>query len=145
MATNPSSKTKKRYATVAIVFGGAVAGGTAIAASANERNYGLPFTHRGQTYYIPNDSRRAIYPNQAACYRDVPVSQQSQCEPTSSYGGSGGTWYGPIYNSRSSYQPASQYQTQAASARNVGQKLPDGANKTGFGANGKAFTGSKGG
>lgn len=79
--------------------------------------------------------------------QDVPWDRQAECEPTSGYNasGRGAGWYGPVYNPRDTYQPGSQYPTEVASSRNTGAKsLPKGANSSGFGANGKAFTGSTG-
>ncbi|HEX8226343.1 MAG TPA: hypothetical protein VF572_00580 [Candidatus Saccharimonadales bacterium] len=146
---------RRRYATAAVVLSGVLVGGSAISsyASNHQTNYGRPFTYNGQQYYVPNDSRRAVYPSQEACYQDVPWDRQAECEPTSNYAGSGGSgggfsggsWYGPVYNPRDSYQPSGRYPTETADINNMGKRLPKGANPDGFGANGKAFTGSKGG
>lgn len=142
-------KTNKRYATAAIIVGGgAILGGSLLASTSNPstRNTGIPFTNSGKQYYVPGDSKRAIYPSKEACMKDVPTQRQSECEPTSSYNGShGGAWYGPVYNPRDSYQPSPQYLSENANASNLGKKMPNGANSNGFGDNGKAFTGSKGG
>lgn len=139
---------KRLYATTAIIVSGVLVGGTAAASYASSRltNQGLPFTHNGQQYYVPKDSKRAVYPDQQACMQDVPLERQSECEPRSNYhGGGGGLWYGPVFHSRDRYQPNSRYPTELASSSNIGKRLPSGANSDGFGANGKAFTGSKGG
>lgn len=139
----------KRYATAAIILGGgAVLSTSALMSAHSDKNYGVPITHNGQKYFIPNDSKRAIYPSREACLRDVPANMQSECEPVSNYrSGSGLGWYGPVFSSRNStdYRPSGQYVTETADGSNTGKQLPKSSNSTGFGANGKAFTGSKGG
>ena len=148
---------RRRYATTAIIISGALIGGSAISsyASRPSTNYGQAFDYNGRQYYVPNDSRRAVYPDYQACVADVPAERQSECEPQSDYDdngtASGGVgyvrsgWYGPVYTPRDSYQPSPQYTTELADRSNLGKRLPPGANTDGFGANGKAFTGSKGG
>ncbi|HYH75245.1 MAG TPA: hypothetical protein VD735_04775 [Candidatus Saccharimonadales bacterium] len=136
----------KRYATAAIIIGGGAVIGSSALMSNYPKNYGVPITHNGQQYYIPNDSKRVRYPSREACMQDVPAHMQHQCEPVSSYRGGGGGWYGPVYSSRDTdYRPSGQYPTEKADGSNVGKQLPQGANTTGFGSNGKALTGSKGG
>lgn len=138
----------RRYATAAILIGGgAVLGSSALLAN-RPQNYGVPISHSGRQYYIPSDSKRVVYPSREACMREVPANMQSECEPTSNYrSGYGGGWYGPVYSStgNSIYRPSGQYPSEIADSSNVGKQLPSGANAHGFGANGKAFTGSKGG
>lgn len=143
-------KSVKRYATAAIIIGGgAVLGSSMLTSNYSAQNYGVPVFYNGQRYYIPGDSKRAVYPSLEACQRDVPVHLQKECEPVSSYSSGAGTgrWYGPVYSPRdnSGYRPSGQYPTETASSANVGKQLPSGASVHGFGANGKAFTGSKGG
>ncbi len=152
-----SKDTAKRYATTAIVLGGGAVLGTSFLTnnySTSQQNYGAPFSYNGQRYYVPNDSRRAVYPSRDDCLRDVPLANQSECEPVSNYRGGGAGYYGPLYSPRNAsgptsgtagYQPSSLYPTETANSSNFGKKLPSSANTTGFGANGKAFTGSKGG
>lgn len=129
-----------------IILGGALAGGSVLAGAANydSTNYGLPISYGGQQYYIPNDSRRAVYPSQQDCKQDVPADRLNECEPRSSYIAGAGGYYGPVYNPRDTYQPSSKFPTETASSSNVGKTLPKGSSPHGFGSNGKAFTGSKG-
>lgn len=137
----------KRYATVAIVLGGGAVIGSSALTSNYSQNYGVPVTYNGRQYYIRNDSKRTVYPNLAACQRDVPAHLQNQCEPVASYRPGAVGWYGPVYSPRDpyGYRPSSHYPTETANSSNVGKQLPSGANTQGFGENGKAFTGSKGG
>lgn len=139
----------RRYATAAIVLGGgAIIGSSALmnSYSTSQTNYGTPINYSGRQYYIPGDSKRVRYPSKDACMRDVPWDRQVECEPVSSYRGSSGGYYGPIYNSRdTTYRPNPQFPTEKADGSNTGKKLPKDANSHGFGSNGKAFTGSKGG
>lgn len=137
----------KRYATAAIVIGGSAVLGGCLIGNNHSENYGMPFYYDGQQYYLQNDSKRAIYPSYEACINDVPSDKQSECEPVADYSATHhNAWYGPIYSPRddSKYRPSSQYPTETVSSSNFGKKLPSNANKSGFGANGKAFTGSAG-
>lgn len=149
MQNDPDQKRAfKRYATVAILLGGGAAIGASSLTSNYSQNYGVPVSYNGQRYYIRNDSKRVVYPTREACLRDVPLHMQNECEPVSNYRTGGGyAWYGPVYSPRdtSTYRPSGQYPTETANSSNVGKQLPSGANAHGFGSNGKAFTGSKGG
>lgn len=146
----PQDRTK-RYATAAIVLGGGAILGTSFLSSAysnSQQNHGRPISYNGQQYYIPGDSKRVRYPSKEACLQDVPWDMQAQCEPVDDYhGGHGGHWYGPVYStgSTSNYRPNPKYPTEDATSSNTGKKLPSAANTSGFGSNGKALTGSKGG
>lgn len=141
------NKTFKRYATAAIVIGTGAVIGSSMLTSNYGQNYGTPVTYNGQRYYVPGDSKRVVYPSREACLRDVPLHLQNECEPVSNYRTGFVGWYGPVYSPRgsTSYIPSGQYPTEKADASNVGKQLPSGANTHGFGSNGKAFTGSKGG
>ncbi len=139
----------KRYAGAGIILGGGAIMGTALLASTYPKNYGVPVSYNGQKYYIRDDSKRVVYPNREACLRDVPPHRHHECEPVRNYHGSSGgfRWYGPVYSPRdgSDYRPSSIYPTEVANSSNVGKTLPGSASAHGFGENGKAFTGSKGG
>lgn len=146
-------QTNRRFMTAAVVIGGGtLAGGSALAAysASQNTNVGRAFTQNGRQYYIPGDSKRALYPSKEACMKDVPWDRQVECEPKSNYstsGGGGGYWYGPVYTPRDQYQPGSQYRSEEATSANTGKgsSVPKAANTSGFGSSGKALTGKSGG
>lgn len=149
MHNNSKNNNAKRYATAAIILFGGAALGTSYFAPHDYQNYGVPFMHNGQQYYIKDDSMRAIYPSLDECKQDVPPEKQFECEPVENYNSnySKGYWYGPVYSHSDDgkYRPSSQYKTEKADANNVGKKLPSSANTSGFGSSGKQQTGSTGG